>query len=85
MNFKTWKIKVIFHEVDFDSGLDEKQVKTLMEHSLAHLINDCDFIPRQGDVIGDIEGDGKPFCVEEIIFSPYTKVIEFVLSLDDED
>lgn len=85
MNFKAWKIKVVFHEVDFDSLSEEKQVKILMEQSLTHLIIDCEFIPRQGDVIGDIEGDGKPFCVEEIILSPYTKVIEFVLSLNDED
>lgn len=85
MNFKTWKIKVTFTETEFDSLTEEKQSKIMMEHTLAHLVNDCDFMPRQNDVIGDLEGENDLFLVETVALHPHAKAVEFVLSIVDED
>jgi len=55
MNFKDWKIKVEFHEMEFDSMLSERHEKMLMEETIKLLINQCEFMPRQGDLIFDME------------------------------
>lgn len=86
MDFKSWKIKVKFHELEYDSILDERHELKLMEVTLTHLIQHCDFMPRVGDIISDVEGLADPFIVELIAFNVDAKVIEFILtdSLEDD-
>lgn len=83
MNFKTWKIKVTFHEIDYDTITEERHERLLMEHTLNHLINECDYMPRQNDMIGDLEGMTTPFIIERIAFDVNAKFIVFALSMDE--
>lgn len=85
MNFKAWKIKVDFHNTYYELAIDEKQDKILMEETLNFLVNECDYMPRVGDIIGDIENDSDPFVVVEIALATSVKTIYFTLSLDAED
>ena len=80
MNSKDWKIKVGFHEIEYDSIRDERHEIKLMELALTHLVQHCDFMPRHGDIISDVEGLTEPFLVEHIIFNVDAKTIEFILS-----
>jgi hypothetical protein len=80
MNFKDWKAKVIFHEIEYNSIVEERHETLLMEQTLSHLIQVCDFMPRQGDIIHDLEGLGAPFSVEYVSIVLHTKIIEFILS-----
>ena len=64
---------------------EEKQEQKLMEHTIGMLINSYDYMPRIGDLIGDIEGDAGLFEVEQVQILPNIKTVAFVLSLPEED
>jgi len=83
MNFENWQINILFHEVVFDSELDQRQDEILIKESLSHLIQNCGFMPRIGDFVNDIEGKGEPFTVDGVVFHPRSKTIEFILSFDE--
>ena len=86
MHFKDWKIKVEFHEMEFDSVRDARHEKMLMEETIKQLINQCEFMPRQGDLIFDMEEFDKenPFEVMEISFNIAAKTVEFNLTVPPE-
>ena len=87
MNFKDWKIKVEFHEMEFDSMLSERHEKMLMEETIKLLINQCEFMPRQDDLIFDMEEFDKenPYEVMAISFNVATKTVEFTLTVPPEE
>lgn len=86
MNFKEWKIKVEFHELAFNSTLGERHEKMLLEETIKLLINQCEFMPRQGDLIFDMEEFDKenPYEVMAISFNIAAKTIIFTLNIPPE-
>ena len=87
MNFKDWKIKVEFHEMEFDSIRDQRHEKMLMEETMKLPVNRCEFMPRQGDLIFDMEEFDKenPYEVMAISFSVAAKTVEFTLTVPPEE
>jgi hypothetical protein len=87
MDFKDWKIKVGFHEMEFESIKDERNEKMLMEASIKHLVSEYNFVPRQGDLIHDMEGfeEDNPFEILAVAINIHSKTLEFHLSTPSED
>ena len=85
MNFKGWNIEVNFVNIDFDNSIDQKLAKLSMEATITYLINDCEFMPRKEDLIHEMEKPGEPFVVEQIEINPKVRLIEFFLTLEEEE
>lgn len=92
MKFKGWEIDV---DVDLDNiceGADIKRIKSVLVSALEKLIFDCDFLPREGDLIApDISHEDRHaldrhtynsmdvMLVVGVAFYPNEKKIKFII------
>ncbi len=87
MNFKDWKIKVELLDMEFDSVVDARHEKMLMEETIRLLIAQFEFMPRQGDIIYDMEefDEENPYEVVAISFNIAAKRVDFLLTIPQEE